>query len=72
MVESDDPLQRGHAALPNGFGLDLPAQEGGTERIGVAPNTLTDLTWPDPIAAPPWHKHAPARIQPRPAPPRPA
>ncbi|MFE2581899.1 molybdopterin dinucleotide binding domain-containing protein [Streptomyces sp. NPDC059378] len=67
VVESDDRLQPGHAALPNGFGLDLPAQGGGTERTGVALNTLTDLTWRDPIAGTPWHKHVPARVQPLPA-----
>lgn len=42
-VEVDDRLQPGHAALPNGFGLDLPTDDGGTERTGVALNTLTDL-----------------------------
>jgi anaerobic selenocysteine-containing dehydrogenase len=61
-VEADDRLQPGHAALPNGFGLDLPA-DGGTERTGVALNTLTDQYWRDPIAATPWHKHVPARIE---------
>jgi anaerobic selenocysteine-containing dehydrogenase len=67
IVEIDDRLQPGHAALPNGFGLDLPTEDGGTERAGVALNTLTDLTWRDPIAGTPWHKHVPARIQPLPA-----
>ncbi|MFD5904857.1 molybdopterin dinucleotide binding domain-containing protein [Streptomyces microflavus] len=64
VVEIDDRLQPGHAALPNGFGLDLPTASGETERTGVALNTLTDLTWRDPIAGTPWHKHVPARIQP--------
>ncbi|MDX2565393.1 molybdopterin-dependent oxidoreductase [Streptomyces sp. TX20-6-3] len=62
-VEIDDRLQPGHAALPNGFGLDLPTTKGGTERTGVALNTLTDLAWRDPIAGTPWHKHVPARIE---------
>ncbi|MFI8951506.1 molybdopterin dinucleotide binding domain-containing protein [Streptomyces sp. NPDC053750] len=66
VVEIDDRLQPGHAALPNGFGLDLPTQDGHTERTGVALNTLTDLTWRDPIAGTPWHKHVPARIEHRP------
>ncbi|MER6563678.1 molybdopterin-dependent oxidoreductase [Streptomyces sp. NPDC001027] len=66
VVEIDDRLQSGHAALPNGFGLDLPTADGTTERIGVALNTLTDLTWRDPIAGTPWHKHVPARIEPLP------
>ncbi|GAA2931342.1 MULTISPECIES: molybdopterin dinucleotide binding domain-containing protein [Streptomyces] len=66
VVEIDDRLQPGHAALPNGFGLDLPTEDGGTERTGVALNSLTDLDWRDPIAGTPWHKHVPARIQPAP------
>jgi hypothetical protein len=56
-------MQPGHAALPNGFGLDLPTADGTTERTGVALNTLTDLHWRDPIAGTPWHKHVPARIE---------
>jgi len=67
LVEIDDRVQPGHAALPNGFGLDLPTQDGGTERTGVALNTLTDLAWRDPIAGTPWHKYVPARIEPLPA-----
>ncbi|CAL9677474.1 hypothetical protein SUDANB1_08151 [Streptomyces sp. enrichment culture] len=60
-------LQPGHAALPNGFGLDLPVADGATERTGVAVSTLTDPTWRDPFAGTPWHKHVPARIAPLPA-----
>ncbi|MFF6952861.1 molybdopterin dinucleotide binding domain-containing protein [Streptomyces iakyrus] len=67
VVEIDDRLQPGRAALPNGFGLDLPVEDGATERTGVALNTLTELTWRDPIAGTPWHKHVPARIAPLPA-----
>ncbi|MEU9221042.1 molybdopterin dinucleotide binding domain-containing protein [Streptomyces sp. NPDC048376] len=66
LVEIDDRLQPGHAALLNGFGLDLPTEDGGTERTGVALNTLTDRAWRDPIAGTPWHKHVPARIEPLP------
>ncbi|MEV7740056.1 molybdopterin dinucleotide binding domain-containing protein [Streptomyces sp. NPDC088921] len=56
VVEIDDRLQAGHAALPNGFGLDLPTEDGGTERIGVALNTLT---WRDPIAGTPGTNTSP-------------
>ena len=63
VVEVDDRLQPGHAALPNGFGLDLPDADGGTERTGVALNTLTDADWRDEFAGTPWHKHVPARIE---------
>ncbi len=31
---------------------------------GVAPNELTSTDWRDPIAGTPWHKHAPARLEP--------
>jgi hypothetical protein len=44
VVEIDDRLQPGHAALPNCLGLDLPAEDGGTERTGVALNPLTDMS----------------------------
>lgn len=59
-VEINDRMQPGHASLPNGLGLDLPD---GT-RTGVAANELTDAAWRDAIAATPWHKHVPARIEP--------
>ncbi|WP_280342091.1 molybdopterin-dependent oxidoreductase [Nocardia abscessus] len=62
-VETNDRMQPGHASLPNGLGLDLPAGNG-TRRTGVAANELTDLTWRDAIAGTPWHKHVPARIEP--------
>ncbi|WP_040779188.1 molybdopterin-dependent oxidoreductase [Nocardia pneumoniae] len=62
-VEISDRMQPGHASLPNGLGLDLPAGDG-TQRVGVAANELTDLTWRDAIAGTPWHKHVPARIEP--------
>ncbi|MFD0360019.1 molybdopterin-dependent oxidoreductase [Nocardia sp. GCM10030253] len=66
-VEINDRMQPGHASLPNGFGLDLPT-DNGSLRTGVAANELTDLTWRDPIAGTPWHKHVPARIEPLPNP----
>ncbi len=67
VVTVDDRYQPGHAALPNGLGLDLPSgrgEDGPTERTGVALNTLTDGTRRDPFAGTPWHKHVPARIEP--------
>ncbi|WP_278313447.1 molybdopterin-dependent oxidoreductase [Lolliginicoccus levis] len=62
-VEVNERMQSGHASLPNGFGLDIPGNDGATERVGVAPNDLTDLKWRDSIAGTPWHKHVPARIE---------
>jgi len=53
----------GHAALPNGFGLDYVDDDGRTVVPGVAPNVLTSTKWRDPYAGTPWHKHVPARIE---------
>ena len=53
----------GHAALPNGFGLDYIGDDGSTVVPGVAPNALTSTEWRDTYAGTPWHKHVPARIE---------
>jgi formate dehydrogenase len=53
----------GHAALPNGFGLDFVDADGDTHVPGVAPNALTSSQWRDAYAGTPWHKHVPARIE---------
>lgn len=64
LVEIDDRLQPGHAALPNGFGLDLPSpDESVTARTGVALNELTDSERRDPYSGTPWHKYLPAHIE---------
>lgn len=59
-VEISDMMLPGHAALPNGFGLDFT----GADTPGVAPNNLTSSDWRDEFAGTPWHKHVPARIEP--------
>jgi anaerobic selenocysteine-containing dehydrogenase len=63
-VEIDDRLHPGMAALPTGLGLDLPDESGGTERSGIALDTLTDAAWRTPAPAlpgtstsPPASKH---------------
>ncbi len=61
-VEVSDIMQPGHVSLPNGMGLDEPAN-GATTRVGVAPNDLTDGSRRDPVAGTPWHKFVPARIE---------
>jgi anaerobic selenocysteine-containing dehydrogenase len=58
LVEVSDAMQPGHVSLPNGLGLDY---EGVV--TGVAANELTSLQWRDPLAATPWHKHVPARVE---------
>ncbi|OBI14156.1 molybdopterin oxidoreductase [Mycobacterium sp. E2462] len=63
-VEITDTMLAGHAALPNGFGLDYVDDDGRTVVPGVAPNALTSTGWRDPYAGTPWHKHVPARIEP--------
>ena len=60
-------MQPGHAALPNGFGLDFVDTDGAVSVPGVAPNDLTSADWRDAYAGTPWHKHVPARIESVPA-----
>ena len=62
-VEITETMLAGHAALPNGFGLDYVDDDGRTVVPGVAPNVLTSTKWRDPYAGTPWHKHVPARIE---------
>ncbi|GAY13930.1 molybdopterin-dependent oxidoreductase [Mycobacterium sp. shizuoka-1] len=66
-VEISDTMLPGHAALPNGFGLDYVDADGRRRVPGVAPNALTSTDWRDPYAGTPWHKHVPARIEAIPA-----
>ncbi len=58
-LEVSATMQRGHIALPNGFGV------GYTDRgaTGVAPNELTGTDDRDPFVGTPWHKHVPARLE---------
>ena len=56
-------MQAGHVSIPNGLGLDHPDENGEHQRVGVAPNELTEIGWQDEIALTPWHKHVPARIE---------
>lgn len=62
-VEITDMMQPGHVSLPNGLGLDYPAEDGTRERTGVAVNTLTSARYRDTLAGTPWHKYVPARIE---------
>lgn len=66
-VEVNATMQPGHAALPNGFGLDFVDADGELRVPGVAPNDLTSADWRDAYAGTPWHKHVPARIESVPA-----
>ena len=62
-AEISDMMQPGHVSLPNGQGLDNGCGEGGTERVGVAPNELTSSGDCDWLAGTPWHKHVRARVE---------
>jgi anaerobic selenocysteine-containing dehydrogenase len=62
-IEITETMLPGHAALPNGFGLDYIDDDGQTVVPGVAPNMLTSTGWRDRYAGTPWHKHVPARIE---------
>jgi formate dehydrogenase len=66
-VEISEAMQRGHASLPNGYGLDYTDDDGAIKVPGVAPNTLTSTGWRDTYAGTPWHKHVPARLEAVPA-----
>jgi anaerobic selenocysteine-containing dehydrogenase len=66
-VEVSATMQPGHAALPNGYGLDFVDTDGAVRVPGVAPNDLTSADWRDAYAGTPWHKHVPARIESVPA-----
>ena len=66
-VEVNATMQPGHAALPNGYGLDFVDTDGAVHVSGVAPNDLTSVDWRDAYAGTPWHKHVPARIEAVPA-----
>jgi len=62
VVEVNQMMRAGHAALPNGYGLDFIDANGERQVTGVAPNALTSTDWRDSYAGTPWHKHVPARI----------
>jgi formate dehydrogenase len=63
VVEVSDVMQDGHVSLPNGLGLDHPAEDGSLVVTGAAPNELTSSEDRDPIAGTPWHKHVRARVE---------
>jgi len=63
LVEITDTMQPGHISLPNGQGVDYPDEHGEPVLTGVPANELTSLQWRDRLAATPWHKHVPARVE---------
>jgi anaerobic selenocysteine-containing dehydrogenase len=62
-IEVTDAMLLGHISLPNGQGVDYPADDGEPVLTGVPANELTSLEWRDPLAGTPWHKHVPARVE---------
>jgi anaerobic selenocysteine-containing dehydrogenase len=62
-AEVSEMMQAGHVSLPNGLGLDYPAEDGSSPVTGVAPNELTASEDRDWLAGTPWHKHVPARLE---------
>lgn len=63
-VEITETMQAGHVSLPNGMGVDYPAEDGTRVSTGVAPNDLTSARHRDRFAGTPWHKYVPARVEP--------
>jgi anaerobic selenocysteine-containing dehydrogenase len=62
-IEVSAMMRPGNIALPNGLGLDFPAEDGGITSAGVSPNELTTTALKDDFAGTPWHKHVPARLE---------
>jgi anaerobic selenocysteine-containing dehydrogenase len=62
-IEVSDRMQPGHISLPNGQGMDYPAQGGDPRFTGVSLNELTHGADRDAFAGTPWHKHVPARVE---------
>ena len=50
-------------SIPTVLDFSYPAEAGDPVLTGIAPNELTSLTWRDPLAGTPWHKHVPARVE---------
>jgi anaerobic selenocysteine-containing dehydrogenase len=63
-VALDDAMRPGHLALPNGLGVDHPADGGRVVVTGTAPNELTATEDRDPWVGTPHHKHVRARLEP--------
>jgi anaerobic selenocysteine-containing dehydrogenase len=63
-VGLDEAMQPGHLSLPNGLGLDHPADDGEVVVTGTAPNELTASEDRDPWVGTPHHKHVRARLEP--------
>lgn len=61
-VEVTDTLQSGHVTLPNGLGVDYPADDGEPALVGASTNELTSDHHRDDFAGTPFHKHVPARV----------
>ncbi len=62
-IEIAETMLPGHAALPNGFGLDYVDGDGQNLVPGVASNMLTSSGGRDSYAGTPWQKHVPVRIE---------
>jgi anaerobic selenocysteine-containing dehydrogenase len=62
-LELTDAMQPGHVSLPNGLGVDYPAESGAPVATGTAPNELTASEDRDWLAGTPWHKHVAARVE---------
>jgi anaerobic selenocysteine-containing dehydrogenase len=58
-IERSDAIRRGVVTLPHGYGMSYS----GSGPIGPYINFLTDSARRDPIAATPYHKYVPVKIE---------
>ncbi|MCK6545195.1 molybdopterin-dependent oxidoreductase [Myxococcota bacterium] len=58
-IERSDTIRRGVVTLPHGYGMTHAT----TGTVGPALNRLTDGARRDAIAATPWHKYVPVRLE---------
>ncbi len=62
-AELDPKCSQGNVWVPNGFGMEYPANGGELEVQGINVNELTDVADRDPISGCPHHKYTLCRVE---------
>jgi len=63
LVQHCDTMRTGMVSLPHGYGLRYTEEDGSRKAHGPAVNRLTSSDHRDPIAATPYHKYVPVRLE---------